>query len=71
MIQAGVYPAQGEYALKRLGLSPMDREILRRDRAADTSGALARIESQLTVADPEADALVSRGDSAGTVAVVE
>lgn len=71
MIQVGVYPAQGDYAMKRLGLSPQDKEMLRRDRAADTSGALARIESQLAAADPEADALVSRGDSAGAVAVVE
>lgn len=63
MIQVGVYPAQGDYAMKRLGLSPQDREMLRRDRAGDTQGVLARLEAQLAQPDPVADALVDRGDS--------
>ena len=62
MISAGVYPARGDYALKRLGLSPMDRDILRRDRAADTQGVLERLEKSLEEPNPEADALASRGD---------
>ena len=63
MIAAGVYPARGDYALKRLGLSPMDRDMLRRDRAADTQGVLARLEKSLEQPNPEADALTSRGDT--------
>ena len=63
MIAAGVYPARGDYALKRLGLSPMDREMLRRDRAADTQGVLERLEKSLEQPNPEADALTSRGDT--------
>ena len=63
MISAGVYTAQGDYALKRLGLSPMDREMLRRDRAADTQGVLARLEASLSEVNPTADALASRGDT--------
>ena len=63
MISAGVYTAQGDYALKRLGLSPMDREMLRRDRAADTQGVLARLEASLSQPNPAADALASRGDT--------
>ena len=59
MISAGVYTAQGDYALKRLGLSPMDREMLRRDRAADTQGVLARLEASLSQPNPAADALAS------------
>ena len=63
MISAGVYTAQGDYALKRLGLSPMDREMLRRDRAADTQGVLARLEASLSQPNPAADALASTGDT--------
>ena len=63
MISAGVYTAQGDYALKRLGLSPMDREMLRRDRAADTQGVLARLEASLSQPNPAADALASSGDT--------
>ena len=63
MIAAGVYPARGDYALKRLGLSPMDRDMLRRDRAADTQGVLERLEKSLEQPNPEADALTSRGDT--------
>ena len=63
MISAGVYTAQGDYALKRLGLSPMDREMLRRDRAADTQGVLARLEASLSQPNPAADALASSGRS--------
>lgn len=63
MIAAGVYPARGDYALKRLGLSPMDRDMLRRDRAADTQGVLERLEKSLEQPNPEADALASRGDT--------
>ena len=63
MISAGVYTAQGDYALKRLGLSPMDREMLRRDRAADTQGVLARLEASLSQPNPVADALASSGDT--------
>ena len=65
MISAGVYTAQGDYALKRLGLSPMDREMLRRDRAADTQGVLARLEASLSQPNPAADALASSGDTMG------
>src|SRR5699024_2534776 len=65
MIAAGVYTAQGDYALKRLGLSPMDREMLRRDRAADTQGVLARLEASLSQPNPAADALASTGDTMG------
>ena len=46
-----------------MGLSPQDREMLRRDRAGDTQGVLARLEAQLAQPDPVADALVNRGDS--------
>ena len=61
MISAGVYTAQGDYALKRLGLSPMDREMLERDRAASLRSALmdsirARAEGST---DPLADELSS------------
>ena len=63
MISAGVYTAQGDYALKRLGLSPMDREMLRRDRAADTQGVLTRLEASLSQPNPAADALASTGDT--------
>ena len=66
MISAGVYTAQGDYALKRLGLSPMDREMLRRDRAADTQGVLARLEASLSQPNPAADALASTGDTMDT-----
>ena len=73
MISAGVYTAQGDYALKRLGLSPMDREMLSRDRAADTQGVLARLEASLSQPNPAADALASSGDTmdAGESAGVE
>ena len=46
MIQAGVYPAQGDYVLKVLGLNVFDREMLRRDRAKDATGVIARLMGQ-------------------------
>ena len=62
-VQIGFIPAQGDYAMTMMGLSPQDREMLRRDRAGDTQGVLARLEAQLAQSDPAADALVNRGDS--------
>ena len=69
-VQIGFIPAQGDYAMTMMGLSPQDREMLRRDRAGDTQGVLARLESQLSTPDPDADALVNRGDNADSVADV-
>lgn len=43
MIAAGVYTPRGEYTMKRMGLSPQDKEMLRRDNAADSAGALERL----------------------------
>ena len=67
MIQVGVYPAQGDYTMKRLGMSPMDKEMLRRDRAGDVQGVLARLESSLSEANPDADGLVVGDESAPSV----
>src|SRR5699024_1647655 len=39
------------------------REMLRRDRAADTQGVLARLEASLSQPNPAADALASSGDT--------
>lgn len=46
MIQAGVYPAQGDYVLKLLGLNVFDREMLKRDRAGDITSVMQRLMSQ-------------------------
>lgn len=62
-VQVGFIPPQGDYAMTMMGLSPQDREMLRRDRAGDTQGVLARLEAQLSDVDPAADALVG-GDGA-------
>lgn len=40
MVAAGIYEPQGEYTMKRLGLSPQDREMLKRDRASSARNAL-------------------------------
>lgn len=51
----------GDYMMKILRMSPQDKEMLRKDRAADTSGVLERLSK---VADNPApgDELVPRGD---------
>lgn len=53
MIQAGVYPAQGDFVLKLLGLNSFDREMLRRDRATDVAGVMQRLMSQKPSAEAE------------------
>lgn len=62
MVQAGVYTAGGDYTMKRLGLSPQDRRMLKADRQADTTGLLASIEDRMAEKNPAADALASMGD---------
>ena len=42
-IQAGVFAPRGELTLRRLNLNPAEREMVRRDWAADSSGAIARL----------------------------
>ena len=46
MAGIGVYPADGEYVMKRLGLTPADRDMLRQDRAKSVTAALARLNEQ-------------------------
>ena len=62
MIQAQVYPAQGDYVLKLLGLNSFDREMLKRDRGTDIAGVMQRLMSQRPGA--EAQALAEPADTA-------
>ena len=66
-VQIGFIPAQGDYAMTMMGLSPQDREMLRRDRAGDVQGVLARLESSLSEANPDADGLVVGDGSSPSV----
>ena len=61
MIQVGVYPAQGDYVLKVLGLNVFDREMLKRDRAKDATGVIARLMGQQPPT-PEAQQLAGPQD---------
>ena len=65
MIQTGVYPAQGDFVLKLLGLNVFDREMLKRDRANDISAVMKRL-MEVEVS-PEAAALAGPKESAGQV----
>ena len=44
-ISAGVLTPTGDYTMKLLSMSPQDKEMLRKDRARDSTSALQRLVS--------------------------
>ena len=50
-ISAGVLTPTGDYTMKLLSMSPQDKEMLRKDRARDSTSALQRLVSTSGVLD--------------------
>lgn len=58
MVAAGIYDPQGEYVMKRLGLSPQDRDLLKRDRANSLRSSLMEsIRARQGVVEPVSERL--------------
>lgn len=54
MTQNGTYAPTGDYTLKRLGLSPQDKAMLRADHARTAAGAMKRLVENVTELPQEA-----------------
>ena len=50
-IASGVFTPTGDYTMKILSMSPQDKEMLRKDRARDSTSALQRLVSTSGVLD--------------------
>lgn len=71
MISQGVYPGDGEFVMHLLGLTPYEKEILRKDRAKSVTAAVKRLQEGTTAAGakvtPEAAALLHKNGQPGPI----